>query len=63
VLLVVGGADQEVLELNRAAAERLGGPHEVAVVPGATHLFPEPGALEEVVRLTVGWLERWCPAG
>jgi hypothetical protein len=42
-------------------AARLAGPHEVSVVPGATHLFEEPGALEEVLRRTVGWLTRWLP--
>ncbi|MBK9179005.1 MAG: dienelactone hydrolase family protein [Acidimicrobiales bacterium] len=56
VLLVVGGADRVVLDLNRAAAERLGGPVEVAVVPGAGHLFEEPGALEEVARLAGDFL-------
>ncbi|MBM7808889.1 dienelactone hydrolase [Geodermatophilus bullaregiensis] len=61
-LLVVGGADEQVLALNRAAAARLAGRWEVAVVPGATHLFPEPGALEQVVDLTTGWLSRWLPA-
>jgi putative phosphoribosyl transferase len=58
-LLVVGGADSEVLRLNRVAAERLGGPVELAVVPGATHLFEEPGALEQVVVHATGWLDRW----
>src|SRR3954466_4406357 len=48
-LLLVGGADPEVLALNRRAAARLTAEHEVVVVPGATHLFPEPGALEEGV--------------
>jgi len=61
-LLVVGGADTEVLELNRAAAARLAAEHDVAVVPGATHLFPEPGALEQVIARTVDWLDRWLPA-
>jgi putative phosphoribosyl transferase len=56
VLLVVGGADTSVLQLNEQAAARLGGEREIAVVPGATHLFEEPGALDEVVRLAVGWL-------
>jgi putative phosphoribosyl transferase len=60
-LLVVGSADEQVLELNRAAAARLTAEHAVAVVPGATHLFPEPGALEQVVDRTVGWLDRWLP--
>ncbi|MFD2091081.1 dienelactone hydrolase family protein [Blastococcus deserti] len=58
-LLVVGGADPQVLDLNRAAAARLAAEYEVAVVPGATHLFPEPGALEQVVDLALAWLDRW----
>ncbi|MGY1620270.1 dienelactone hydrolase family protein [Geodermatophilus sp. SYSU D00691] len=58
-LLVVGGADEQVLALNREAAARLGGEVELAVVPGATHLFPEPGGRDQVVELTIGWLRRW----
>jgi putative phosphoribosyl transferase len=57
-LLVVGGADQQVLALNREARRQLQGPGELAVVPGASHLFEEPGALEQVSRLAIGWLER-----
>jgi dienelactone hydrolase len=54
-LLIVGGADDVVLELNRAAQARMTAPVRLAVVPGATHLFEEPGALEEVCRLTADW--------
>jgi putative phosphoribosyl transferase len=54
-LLIVGGRDEQVLELNEEARELLGGPSELVVVPGATHLFEEPGALEEVARLATGW--------
>jgi pimeloyl-ACP methyl ester carboxylesterase len=54
-LLIVGGADYQVLELNRQAARRMRCPVELAVVEGATHLFEEPGALEEVMRLTRDW--------
>jgi putative phosphoribosyl transferase len=57
-LLIVGGADDQVLELNREAQRQLRCPSEVAVVPGATHLFEEPGALEQVGRLAIDWLER-----
>ncbi len=57
-LLIVGGADREVLALNREAQRQLVCPSEIAVVPGATHLFEEPGALEQVCRLAVGWLDR-----
>lgn len=59
-LLIVGGADTQVLELNRRARERLRCPSELAVVPGATHLFEEAGALEQVAQLAVGWLDRHC---
>lgn len=57
-LLIVGGADTEVLELNRMAAARLGGPHTLEIVPGATHLFEEPGTLEQVATLALRWFER-----
>jgi putative phosphoribosyl transferase len=57
-LLIVGGRDVEVLALNKAAAARLSGPVEIAVVPGATHLFEETGALERVIQLTLDALNR-----
>jgi predicted phosphoribosyltransferase/pimeloyl-ACP methyl ester carboxylesterase len=57
-LLIVGGDDWNVLELNDEAATLLAGPHELAVVPHAGHLFEEPGALEEVARLAGDWLDR-----
>ena len=60
-LLIVGGADTDVLDLNRRAAARLPAEHEIAVIPGATHLFPEEGALEQVVDRSIGWLARWLP--
>jgi len=60
-LLVVGGADEQVLRLNEEAAARLAGDHRLAVVPGATHLFPEPGALDAVIEASVDWLDRWLP--
>jgi dienelactone hydrolase len=55
VLLVVGGDDETVLGLNHEAAAKLSAEHRVHVVPGATHLFPEPGALEQVAELAAGW--------
>lgn len=55
VLLVVGGHDTTVLELNREAARRMTAPHRIDVVPGATHLFPEPGALEQVAEAAGEW--------
>ena len=54
-LLVVGERDELVLELNREALGRLDCEAELEVVPGATHLFEEPGTLEEVARLARGW--------
>lgn len=57
-LLIVGGNDQAVVGLNRAAARHLACPHELVVVPGATHLFSEPGALERVSDLAGDWFER-----
>lgn len=54
-LLIVGGEDDVVIELNRKAAARLRAPHRLDIVPGATHLFPEPGALERVAELTRDW--------
>ena len=54
-LLIVGGNDDAVLELNREAAGRLRGEHRIEVVPGATHLFEEPGALDVVADLASDW--------
>jgi predicted phosphoribosyltransferase/dienelactone hydrolase len=57
-LLIVGGDDHAVLEANRAAAARLGCPHRVDVVPGASHLFEEPGTLEQAAALAAAWFVR-----
>lgn len=57
-LLIVGGADSGVIELNQWALERLGGEKRIDIVPGATHLFPEPGALDAVIELAARWFER-----
>src|SRR5436309_5165388 len=58
-LLIVGGQDFPVIDLNRQAFRRLGATEkELAIVPGATHLFEEPGALEEVARLAADWFTR-----
>jgi putative phosphoribosyl transferase len=57
VLLIVGGHDEIVLDLNRDAQRLLHAPSELAIVPSATHLFEEPGALEEVSRLAGEWFE------
>ena len=64
-LLIVGGHDRQVLALNRAALAQLSGPMRLEVVPGATHLFCEPGALEQVATLAAAWFEQHlcAPAG
>ena len=54
-LLIVGGADHGVIELNEQALARLSAPKALEIVPGATHLFSEPGALDAVVDLAAGW--------
>jgi len=54
-LLIVGERDETVLDLNEEAYEMLNGEKTLAIVPGATHLFEEPGALEEVARLAADW--------
>ena len=54
-LLIVGAEDDGVIDLNRMAFEQLGCPKEMVIVPGAGHLFEEPGTLEEVARLASGW--------
>jgi putative phosphoribosyl transferase len=54
-LLIVGGEDQVVIDLNRQAYAHLRGEKQVVIVPGATHLFEEPGTLEEVARLASQW--------
>lgn len=56
-LLIVGGHDTVVIELNQLALARLRGEKALTIVPGATHLFEEHGALEEVTRLAIDWFE------
>ncbi|HEU4620479.1 MAG TPA: dienelactone hydrolase family protein [Gammaproteobacteria bacterium] len=58
-LLIVGGNDFQVIELNRLALAQLRCEKRLVVVPGATHLFEEPGALDEVARLAREWFERY----
>jgi putative phosphoribosyl transferase len=60
-LLIVGGADVPIIPLNEEALTLLAGEKEIVIVPAATHLFEEPGALEAVGRLTVEWLTRHLP--
>jgi putative phosphoribosyl transferase len=57
-LLIVGGDDTEVLELNRQASQQITTEKKIVVVPGATHLFEEPGKLEEVARLAISWFSK-----
>jgi dienelactone hydrolase len=54
-LLIVGSLDEQVIDLNQQASLQLAAPSRIEVVQGATHLFEEPGALEEVARLAAGW--------
>jgi len=58
VLLIVGGDDEVVIDLNQQARAAMTCETELVIVPGATHLFEEPGALERVADLAAGWLER-----
>jgi len=60
-LLIVGSLDTPVLGLNRAALERLRGEKALSVVPGAGHLFEEPGTLDAVVALATAWFARHLP--
>jgi putative phosphoribosyl transferase len=57
-LLIVGGADFGVIELNEEALERLRAPKAMEIVAGATHLFPEPGAMDAVIAHAARWFER-----
>jgi dienelactone hydrolase len=58
-LLIVGGYDEPVIEMNRDAMRQMTARVELEVVPGATHLFEEPGTLERVMQLAAGWFERY----
>jgi pimeloyl-ACP methyl ester carboxylesterase len=57
-LLIVGGSDSVVIELNQAAYARLKGPKALEILAGASHLFPEPGALEAVIGHAVKWFRQ-----
>ena len=58
-LLIVGGADMQVMQFNRMALEKMATARELAIIPGATHLFEEPGAMEEVERLATAWFLKY----
>jgi putative phosphoribosyl transferase len=60
-LLIVGGTDLDVLDLNRQAVERMRAPVRLEVVPGASHLFSEPGKLERVATLAAHWFVDHLP--
>lgn len=62
-LLIVGGADYPVITMNRSALQKLGGIKSLVIVPGATHLFEEPGALESVASLAAGWFKEYLSGG
>ncbi|MBD0355331.1 MAG: dienelactone hydrolase family protein, partial [Rubrobacteraceae bacterium] len=61
-LLIVGGDDVPVIGMNREAMERMRAETRLEIIPGASHLFEEPGTLEEVARLAAGWFVRYLPA-
>jgi len=61
-LLIVGGADESVIVLNQRAYLQMRMPKELVIVPNATHLFEEPGALEAVARLAGSWFKRYLAA-
>jgi pimeloyl-ACP methyl ester carboxylesterase len=61
-LLIVGGNDPEVLEMNRSAYGKLTAPKKLSIVPGATHLFEEPGTLEQVAKLAADWFGKFLLA-
>jgi dienelactone hydrolase len=58
-LLIVGGNDHQVIALNETALAQLRSEKELAILPGATHLFEEPGTLDQVAALARDWLGRW----
>jgi dienelactone hydrolase len=62
-LLIVGGRDEPVIGMNRQALAQLGCEKQMEIVPGATHLFEEPGTLEEVARLARDWFDRHLGGG
>ena len=61
-LLIVGERDELVIDLNERARDHMRAQVRLEIVPGATHLFEEPGTLEEVARLARDWFERYLPA-
>jgi pimeloyl-ACP methyl ester carboxylesterase len=62
-LLIVGGHDEPVIDLNRYAMRQMHGHVDLQIVPGATHLFEEPGTLERVCEMAAGWFARYLRGG
>ncbi|HUN55006.1 MAG TPA: dienelactone hydrolase family protein [Smithella sp.] len=62
-LFIVGGEDHQVLDLNEQAMAKMRAVKELSIVPGATHLFEEPGALKTVSGLALGWFQQYLKAG
>jgi pimeloyl-ACP methyl ester carboxylesterase len=62
-LLIVGGYDEEVIEMNRTALAALSCEKRLEIIPGATHLFEESGTLDRVVELTMDWFSHHLGAG
>ena len=58
-LLIVGGNDEQVIDLNQKAYDQLHCTRKMEIIPGATHLFEEPGTLEEVAMLAASWFKKW----
>jgi putative phosphoribosyl transferase len=56
-LMIIGGRDPKILEANQLASRELLAPHRIEIIPGATHLFEEPGALERVAALAAAWFD------
>ena len=58
-LLIVGGDDTPVIQMNQEAYDRMTALRKMIIIPGASHLFDEPGTLEEVARLATEWFEKY----
>lgn len=58
-LLIVGGEDSDVIQMNQQALEQLSGDKKLEIIPGASHLFEEAGALEEVAKMARQWFEQY----
>lgn len=59
VLLIVGSLDYPIIDMNRAALMQLGGEKELMLIPGATHLFEEPGTLQQVISHSIDWFNQY----